>query len=361
MKKVFNTSYLLLAIRSILILSIFNAIYYNLWHILSANILLLALLFLPLYLKNKLIKIPKEFEIFLLFFVIITLLVSKIKWIIAPIVFGIGMSLFGLMILFFLYQDNQIKKNSLLIVLFPFSLTLSIATLIEISKYLLKIILTQELGAGVYNFSMQTLIYVTIGSLISVSLGYFYLKTNFKPIKKIIIKFKSTNKSRFKKTDNSEEIIKLIKKGENQTTEFKSTLRTNIYTQEFDKKIEHAILKTITSFLNSQGGTLLIGVKDNGEILGIEKDRFENNDKFSLHFTNMLKEKIGKKYLPLIDFEIILIKGKSIMKVECSESKKPVFLKNSDNEEFYIRVGPSTQEIKASELIEYIERKFKKN
>ena len=66
--------------------------------------------------------------------------------------------------------------------------------------------------------------------------------------------------------------MRLIKRGENEKIEFKSTLRINLHTKEQDKKVENSVLKTIVAFLNSEGGTLLIGVSDCGEIIGIEKD-----------------------------------------------------------------------------------------
>lgn len=142
--------------------------------------------------------------------------------------------------------------------------------------------------------------------------------------------------------------------------EFKSTLRTNLYTKEIDKKIELSILKTITAFLNSNGGKLLIGINDKGEILGIEKDKFENTDKFNLHFINLIKDKIGQRHLHLIKIQDILIEGKTIVNVNCEKSRSPVFLKLASNEEeFYIRSGPSSIQTTGSELVEYIGRKFK--
>ncbi len=40
---------------------------------------------------------------------------------------------------------------------------------------------------------------------------------------------------------------------------------------ELKEKYSDSIAKEIVSFLNSSGGTILIGVKDNGEIIGVEK------------------------------------------------------------------------------------------
>lgn len=113
--------------------------------------------------------------------------------------------------------------------------------------------------------------------------------------------------------------------------------------------------------MNSKGGTLLIGINDSKEIIGIEKDNFLNSDKLSLHVTNLLKTRLGKNCLLLIKPKFIDVDGKTVLKIECKKSDKPVFLKSQDNEEeFYIRAGPSSTQIKGSELLEYIEKNFKK-
>ena len=202
---------------------------------------------------------------------------------------------------------------------------------------------------------------VAIGAIIATLLGYIYITTHASPLKKIIKSFIKSNPDLPQKTDSTEEIIELIQKGESEKIEFKETLRVNIHTNDIDKRIEYATLKAIVAMLNTQGGTLLVGVNDKGEITGIEKDRFENPDKFSLHLTNIIRERIGKKYLQFINLETTLVEGKYIMKVNCIKTNKPVFLKESDGtEEFYIRVGPSSSKLIGSELVEYIERKFKK-
>jgi hypothetical protein len=85
----------------------------------------------------------------------------------------------------------------------------------------------------------------------------------------------------------------LVKESEGTTIEFKSTLRINLHTREKDPKMELAIIKTIAAFLNMNGGTLIIGVSDDGEPVGIEADKFPNEDKMNLHLVNLIKERIS--------------------------------------------------------------------
>ena len=146
--------------------------------------------------------------------------------------------------------------------------------------------------------------------------------------------------------------------GEGDKIEFKSTLRTNLYTNQIDKKMEHAVLKTIVAYLNSNGGTLLVGVSNDGTISGVEKDGFQDSDKLNLHFTNLLNSHIGNEYLPFIKHEIVKIDGKSILKIDCLASNKHVFLKGLEGEEFYVRNGPASVRLDGSSLVDYIHHKF---
>ncbi|OYT36543.1 hypothetical protein B6U91_00900, partial [Candidatus Pacearchaeota archaeon ex4484_71] len=191
-------------------------------------------------------------------------------------------------------------------------------------------------------------------------MGYMYMRYHISFLTNIIRIFKKSNPKLNFNSNFSEEIKELLKKDENKEIEFKSTLRTNLHTMQVDKEIEKTALKTIAAFLNSEGGTLLIGISDNKEIIGIEKDNFRNQDKFNLHLMNLIKERIGKKHLPLIDVQIGKIDKKQIARIDCNPSPKPIFLKEGKEEHFYIRAGPSTTELKASTLLGYIEKRFKK-
>ena len=51
-----------------------------------------------------------------------------------------------------------------------------------------------------------------------------------------------------------------------------TTLRWDLKEAGVNKKLEEVIIKTIAAFANSQGGTLLIGVADDGDVIGLEPD-----------------------------------------------------------------------------------------
>jgi hypothetical protein len=156
-----------------------------------------------------------------------------------------------------------------------------------------------------------------------------------------------------------QDLIKnLIKVGENTTVEFKQTLSLDIKSEKKEKWIENSIKKTIAGFLNSRGGTLLIGVEDNKNICGINtelKKLFkENEDNFLLHLRNMIDKSIGAENYTFISQSIHEVDGKNICKVTCKKSPKVVFC----DTDFYVRTSPATKILVGEEMINYIKNHF---
>jgi predicted HTH transcriptional regulator len=123
--------------------------------------------------------------------------------------------------------------------------------------------------------------------------------------------------------------------------------------------MEHAVLKTLAAFMNSKGGTLFVGVNDDGVVVGLDDDNFPNEDKMALHLDNLIKSRLGGGVFACLKPEFGEIGGKRFLAVECEASSKPVFLKNGDAEEFYIRAGASSPALPASHAHEYIQERFK--
>jgi hypothetical protein len=156
-----------------------------------------------------------------------------------------------------------------------------------------------------------------------------------------------------------EDIQKLVIQGESKKLEFKATLRWHKELNNFHQDIETGVLKTIVAFLNTEGGTLLVGVMDNGTIIGIEPDRFINDDKCLLHLTNLINSRIGVEYTCQIDYKLIRVGDKKVLRIECKPSETTVFLKTNGIDEFYVRNGPSSIKLQARELLEYTAKRFK--
>lgn len=155
-----------------------------------------------------------------------------------------------------------------------------------------------------------------------------------------------------------ENYTSIIESGEDNYTEFKSSLRWDHKMSNVNKVLEHVVAKTISAFMNSNGGKLFIGINDDGEVLGIEKDcdtlKNKNTDGFLLQLTQVVNQYLGKEYNQNIYPKIVKIEGKDVCVISVMSSIKPVFLKNSDKDEFYVRASASSQPMNVRESNEYI-------
>ena len=153
-------------------------------------------------------------------------------------------------------------------------------------------------------------------------------------------------------------IAELIANGETGAVEFKSTLRTNLHTGQVDDKIELSALKTIAGFLNSKGGSLLIGVADGGELLGLTSDGFANDDKLALHLVNLVKDRIGEVFLPYVHPHFQDQNGARVLAVSCEKGPKPAFVKDGSLQRFFVRGGNATAELSGASVTDYVRQRF---
>lgn len=151
----------------------------------------------------------------------------------------------------------------------------------------------------------------------------------------------------------------LIVGGETDGVEFKSTLRTNLQTNQPDDRMQLSVLKTIAAFLNTGGGTLLIGVDDEGSAIGLKADAFHNQDKMGLHLVNLVRDRIGELFLPYVHLEFVEHDGETILSVRCGKGPKPAFVKDGTTQKFFVRAANSTAELNGQALIDYTAQRFK--
>jgi len=155
------------------------------------------------------------------------------------------------------------------------------------------------------------------------------------------------------------DLSQVVINGESEAVELKSTIRTNLHTGTKDPRMELAVLKTLAGFLNTNGGTLIVGVSDDGSPVGIETDGFPNEDKMGLHLVNIVKSRMGIQAMTSLHAHFDDHDDCRVMVVKCRRAPSPVFVKDGETERFYIRTGPSTTELSASQTQEYVKRKFK--
>ena len=163
----------------------------------------------------------------------------------------------------------------------------------------------------------------------------------------------------------AEEIIgELIASGESLSLEFKSTARWNVKEGKADKAMEHVIVKTVAAFLNSKGGDLLIGVKDDGSIFGIEADHQlfspdkRNRDTYENWLMTQLLQAFGKQYAANMRVSFAQLSGRDVCRVAVLPSSTAVYVKEGDQETLFVRAGNSTRALTVKEAVAYHQQRF---
>ncbi len=335
-------------------------------------ITILAIFGLRFFFRKSAVRYPQEIEIALALFVGMSLIVDELIFVhTQSILFEILMhiisgALFGIIAFMLVYSMNKFHRNSLrlssfFVSLFAFTFSIAFSFLWIIFENIVEaLVSTGDIQVtSVWN-QVGAVTSIIIGALVISFAGYRYLENGSNNmISRLMGKFFAKNRisgGKLKSID--DDSIRIIKSGENNTVEFKSTLRVNLHTGEKDKRIEHAVMKTICAFLNAEGGILFVGVDDDEKILGLEKDNFANNDKFQLHFTNLFNQHVGEQFTSSIQSEIINIDDRQVFRIDCFSSDVPVFLREGQKEEFFIRAGAATQKLYGSKLMEYIQKNF---
>lgn len=151
----------------------------------------------------------------------------------------------------------------------------------------------------------------------------------------------------------------LIRSGESNQVEFKQTARVNLATKQRDPVMELMVIKSIAGFLNAHGGTLLLGVTDDGEIVGIEKDlktlgSKQSRDGFVLWITGLLDNMFGPTATSNVSVNFEDFPAGTVCRVDVQRAKKPTFVRGSKGEaDLYVRLNNSTRRLNTADAMEY--------
>lgn len=158
-------------------------------------------------------------------------------------------------------------------------------------------------------------------------------------------------------------IQNLIENGENNFVEFKSSFRFDLKQGKLNKALEMVIMKTLAGFMNTEGGTLLIGVDDQGQILGLGDDynslKRKDKDGFEQLIMTTIANTLGTSACKLVYLNFHSVSGKEVCRIGVNVSPNPVYLKIDKASKFYIRTGSGTREMELHEAVAYINETYK--
>lgn len=196
----------------------------------------------------------------------------------------------------------------------------------------------------------MTAVFAIIGALLGAGSG-LYSRSNSR--KQVLV---SNLNRRFGKG-----IQSLIAIGESASVEFKASLRWDLVQKKRNKDLEFVIVKTIAGFLNHEGGDLLIGVTDNGSVVGLSEDystlRKKDRDGFELLLMSLVKDKLGGDVCTLLHVVFQDFQGRDVCRVMIDPSERPVYAQHEGRALYFVRTGNSTRELDARESLEHITRR----
>ena len=155
------------------------------------------------------------------------------------------------------------------------------------------------------------------------------------------------------------DVRSLIEAGESAVVEFKSTARHNLHTAARDDAVTWAVVKTIAAFMNTHGGTLLVGVDDHGHPVGIESDyphvKGQDRDGWELWLTATVKNALGTIAATDVPVRFCTMDGQTISRIDVRPGTEPVFAtrKGESREVFFARLNNATEELAGPALLDY--------
>ena len=145
--------------------------------------------------------------------------------------------------------------------------------------------------------------------------------------------------------------------------EFKATARAPLNPDIPESVINEGIIKTVAAFMNTEGGTLGIGISDDGDVMGIQSDldyKKQDLDSYQNWLMTLLLNAIGSASISRnVNIRFATVDGKVVCLLDIARSTTPAYANTVKGKEvFYVRVGNTTRIFTGSEMVKYITDNF---
>ena len=159
---------------------------------------------------------------------------------------------------------------------------------------------------------------------------------------------------------------RLLEHGEDDQLEFKASLRfptgpgrgwselTKAERKDISRSLEREVTGTIAAFLNTRGGTLIVGVTDDGGVFGIEGDletlrHKPSLDGWRLALDSALSRDLGSDAVSCVSVQLIRVEGCALASIACVPRDQPTFHDGT----LMIRRGASTIALSTKDAFAY--------
>ena len=154
----------------------------------------------------------------------------------------------------------------------------------------------------------------------------------------------------------------LLDKMESDRVEFKSSAYYSYKPDVPEKVITDSVLKTVAGFLNAGGGTLAVGIADDGEILGIGPDldkKDMDTDRYVNSLTTAIERSLGPFASTMAKIEVQTVDGVEVALVHVTPSTQPIYARVAKRDKaFFVRVNNSTRILAGADLVGYVKQRW---
>jgi hypothetical protein len=153
-------------------------------------------------------------------------------------------------------------------------------------------------------------------------------------------------------------LASLIAAGEDEQAEFKASARWDFKQGKMNKDLEDTVARTIAGFLNHRGGTLLVGVGDSGQVIGLAHDyrtlKRQDRDGFEQFVVSLVQARLGGEVCPLVHVTFEEMESQDVCRVVVEPSPRPVYYQYDGTARYYLRTGNSTRELDVREALDHV-------
>lgn len=159
-----------------------------------------------------------------------------------------------------------------------------------------------------------------------------------------------------------ENLSQIVEDGETEHLEFKASLRWDYRLERPNRQLEGAVAKTIAGMINHEGGLLLIGVGDDGEVLGLDRDyqtlRKQDRDGFEQCVTELVASRLGVEWCGYVHARYHEVDGRDVAAIFVEASREPAYVKEGSSSRYYVRAGNATRELDAREAAAHVSHRI---
>ena len=158
----------------------------------------------------------------------------------------------------------------------------------------------------------------------------------------------------------------LIKLPESNRLEFKSSIAFDIKQGNYNRERIDDVTKALSALMNTDGGVLVLGVSDNMEVRGLERDvkkigNETDEDALERCLTEIVVNSLGIVNQKYFHPKFKLLDGKIIAKIDINPAESEVYCADTKGKKhFFVRAQNTSRRLEATDAIEYSKDHWKR-